>query len=79
LVPIDASLPPDTAVGRVVKEWNDSLKQRLGPEQTVGNRAAPIDPMVGCEEGDGYKITEAGTVCTQQGSRTLQAGNTNPG
>jgi 5'-nucleotidase len=37
LVPIDASLPRDTAVARVVKEWNDSLKQRLDREQTVGN------------------------------------------
>ena len=46
LVPIDASLPGDTAVARVVKEWSDSLKLRLGPEQTVGNTAAPIDPMV---------------------------------
>ncbi len=46
LVPIDASLPADTAVARVVKEWNDSLKKQLGPEQTVGNTAAPIDPMV---------------------------------
>ena len=46
LVPIDASLPADTAVARVVREWNDSLKQRLGPEQAVGNTAAPIDPMV---------------------------------
>jgi 5'-nucleotidase len=46
LVPIDASLPADTAVARVVREWNDSLKQRLGPEKTVGNTAAPIDPMV---------------------------------
>src|SRR5918995_1764495 len=27
----------DTAVARVVKEWNDSLKQRLDREQTVGN------------------------------------------
>ena len=79
LVPIDASLPPDTAVGRVVKEWNDSLKQRLGPEQTVGNTAAPIDPMVSCKKGDGYRITEAGTVCTQQDSRVAQPGNTNPG
>jgi 5'-nucleotidase len=43
LVPIDASLPADTAVARVVREWNDSLKQRLGPKQTVGNTAAPTD------------------------------------
>jgi 2',3'-cyclic-nucleotide 2'-phosphodiesterase (5'-nucleotidase family) len=46
LVQIDASLPADTAVAKVVKEWNDSLKQRLGPEQTVGTTAAPIDPTV---------------------------------
>jgi 2',3'-cyclic-nucleotide 2'-phosphodiesterase (5'-nucleotidase family) len=45
LVQIDASLPADTAVARVVKEWNDSLKQRLGSEQTVGNTVAPIDPV----------------------------------
>jgi 5'-nucleotidase / UDP-sugar diphosphatase len=45
LVQIDASLPADTAVARVVKEWNDSLKQRLGPERTVGNTVAPIDPV----------------------------------
>ncbi len=44
-VPIDASIPADTAVARVVRQWNDSLKRRLGPEQTVGNTAMPIDPM----------------------------------
>jgi 5'-nucleotidase len=36
LVPIDAGLPADTAVARVVREWNDSLKRRLGTEGTVG-------------------------------------------
>lgn len=44
LVPINASLPPDTAVERVVKEWNDSLRLRLGPERTVGQTREPIDP-----------------------------------
>jgi len=44
LVPINAALPPDTAVERVVKEWNDSLQRRLGPERTVGETKAPIDP-----------------------------------
>ncbi len=44
LVPIDAGLPADTAVARVVKAWNDSLTQRLGPVQTVGKTDVPIDP-----------------------------------
>ncbi len=44
LVPINAALPPDTAVARVVAEWNDSLKKRLGPARVVGNTTQPIDP-----------------------------------
>jgi 5'-nucleotidase len=56
LVPIDASLPPDTAVGRVVKEWYDSLKQRLDREQTVGNAATPADPMVSCRDPGGAAV-----------------------
>lgn len=43
-VPIDASLPPDTAVARVVAAWNDSLQKRLGPERTVGRTTIAIDP-----------------------------------
>ncbi len=46
LVRIDAALPADTAVARVVKEWNDSLQKRLGPERTVGTSTVPIDPMI---------------------------------
>ena len=45
LVPIDAALPPDTGVARVVREWNDSLKKRLGPERTVGRTSTAIDPI----------------------------------
>ncbi|MEO8089829.1 MAG: bifunctional metallophosphatase/5'-nucleotidase [Gemmatimonadales bacterium] len=44
LVPINATLPADTAVARVVAEWNDSLQKRLGPERVVGRTSAPIDP-----------------------------------
>ena len=45
LVPINAALPPDTAVARVVAEWNDSLARRLGPERDRGShRACAIDP-----------------------------------
>ena len=45
LVPIDAALPPDTAVARVISEWNDSLQKRLGPERTIGRTTTPIDPV----------------------------------
>jgi 2',3'-cyclic-nucleotide 2'-phosphodiesterase (5'-nucleotidase family) len=44
LVRINATLPPDTAVARVVAEWNDSLRRRLGPERIVGRTVLPIDP-----------------------------------
>jgi 2',3'-cyclic-nucleotide 2'-phosphodiesterase (5'-nucleotidase family) len=44
LVPIDAALPPDTAVARVVAEWKDSLQKQLGPERTVGRTTRAIDP-----------------------------------
>ncbi len=44
LVTIDGGIPADTAVARVVAEWNDSLQKRLGPERTVGSATAPIDP-----------------------------------
>jgi 2',3'-cyclic-nucleotide 2'-phosphodiesterase (5'-nucleotidase family) len=43
-VPIDGAVPPDTAVARVVAEWQDSLLARLGPERTVGGATMPIDP-----------------------------------
>jgi 2',3'-cyclic-nucleotide 2'-phosphodiesterase (5'-nucleotidase family) len=46
LVPIDAGLPADTAVARVVEAWRDSLQRRLGPVHTVGQTEVPIDPMV---------------------------------
>jgi 5'-nucleotidase len=43
LVPIDSRLPPDTTVSRIVENWEDSLRQRLGPERTIATTAIPID------------------------------------
>jgi 5'-nucleotidase len=43
LVPIDSRLPSDTAVSRLVEDWEDSLRQRLGPERAVATTTAPID------------------------------------
>ncbi len=44
LVPIEARLPPDTAVARVVAAWKDSLQRRLGPERPVATTSVVIDP-----------------------------------
>jgi 5'-nucleotidase / UDP-sugar diphosphatase len=44
LVPIDAVLPADTAVARIVAQWRDSVEQRLGPAQNVGNTQVSIEP-----------------------------------
>jgi 5'-nucleotidase / UDP-sugar diphosphatase len=69
LVPIDASLPADTAVARVVREWNDSLKRSTGavlsPADTV-RVASGADAA--CEKGAGYPMPQAAPVCVQQDS-----------
>ena len=44
LVQINAGLPPDTAVTRVVAAWKDSLRRRLGPEQAIATTSVTIDP-----------------------------------
>jgi 2',3'-cyclic-nucleotide 2'-phosphodiesterase (5'-nucleotidase family) len=43
-VPIDAGLPPDTAVARVVAMWGDSVQRRLGPARTLGTTEVRLDP-----------------------------------
>ena len=43
LVHIDSRLPDDSLVAPVVKAWEDTLRQRLGPERTLGQTAIPID------------------------------------
>ena len=47
LVPINAALPSDTAVARVVAEWDDSLQRQLGPKRIVAQTTIPIDPSTG--------------------------------
>lgn len=44
LVPIDATLPADSAVNVVVVAWKDSLHHRLGPERQVATTTVPIEP-----------------------------------
>jgi len=43
LVRIDASLPPDTLTSRVIADWGDSLRQRLGPLRQLGSTSVPIE------------------------------------
>ena len=43
LIVVDAAVPLDSAVERIVRRWNDSLKVRLGPERVIGTAAVPID------------------------------------
>jgi 2',3'-cyclic-nucleotide 2'-phosphodiesterase (5'-nucleotidase family) len=43
LVPINAALPPDTLTSRVVAEWADSLRQRLGPERQVATTSITLE------------------------------------
>ena len=43
LVHIDSRLPDDSLVAPVVQAWEDSLRQRLGPERIIGRTAVPID------------------------------------
>jgi 5'-nucleotidase len=47
LVRIDAVLPADTGVARVIRQWKDSLQQRLGPPRTVGTTTVWIGPSDG--------------------------------
>jgi 5'-nucleotidase len=43
LLPVRSTIPVDTAVERVVRAWDDSLKRRLGPERRVAELTAPLD------------------------------------
>ena len=42
-VQIDARLPEDTTVARIVAAWADSLRRRLGPERGLGTTDISID------------------------------------
>ena len=78
LVPINQALPPDTAVARVVAEWNDSLKKRLGPERIVGATTMPIDPSTGLsrkrESVVGDLVSDAMRSCTGADVALLNSG-----
>ena len=43
LVRIDAALPGDTLTTRVVEEWKDSVRERLGPVHEVGTSRVTIE------------------------------------
>ena len=43
LVHIDSRLPDDSLVAPVVHAWEDSLRERLGPERIIGRTPVPID------------------------------------
>ncbi len=43
LVHIDSRLPDDSLVAPVVHAWEDSLRERLGPERVIGRTPMPID------------------------------------
>jgi 2',3'-cyclic-nucleotide 2'-phosphodiesterase (5'-nucleotidase family) len=43
LVHIDSRLPDDSLVAPVVHAWEDSLRDRLGPERVIGRTPMPID------------------------------------
>ena len=43
LVHIDSRLPDDSLVAPVVHAWEDSLRERLGPERVIGRTPVPID------------------------------------
>ena len=43
LVHIDSRLPDDSLVAPVVRAWEDSLRERLGPERIIGRTPVPID------------------------------------
>jgi 5'-nucleotidase len=68
LVPINATLPADTAVARVVAEWNDSLQKRLGPERVVGITTMPIDPSTSLSRTRGSMVGNLVTDAVRSGT-----------
>ena len=43
LVHVDSRLPDDSLVAPVVHAWEDSLREKLGPERIIGSTPLPID------------------------------------
>jgi 2',3'-cyclic-nucleotide 2'-phosphodiesterase (5'-nucleotidase family) len=78
LVPIDQSLPPDTAVARVVRTWNDSVARQLGPVLEVGRTTTIIEPSNGMarrrESLLGNLVTDAMRAGTRADVALINAG-----
>jgi 2',3'-cyclic-nucleotide 2'-phosphodiesterase (5'-nucleotidase family) len=78
LVRIDANLPGDTAVVRVVDRWTDSLQQRLGPSRTVAATQVILDSSTAAarrrESVLGDLVTDAMRAGTRADLALLNAG-----
>jgi 2',3'-cyclic-nucleotide 2'-phosphodiesterase (5'-nucleotidase family) len=79
LVPINASLPPDTAVAGLVAIWRDSLQRRLGPPRQVGASTVWIGPSDGLSRRQesvlGDLVTDAMRAGTGADVALLNAGS----
>ncbi len=78
LVPINAALPADTAVARVVAAWRDSLQRRLGPAREIATTGVWIGPSSNLsrrrESVLGDLVTDAMRVGTGADIALLNAG-----
>jgi 2',3'-cyclic-nucleotide 2'-phosphodiesterase (5'-nucleotidase family) len=78
LLPVQPTIAPDTAVAPVVAAWADSLRQKLGPERTVGTLTAPLDArdeiQRRAETGLGDLVTDAIRAGTGADVALLNAG-----
>ncbi len=78
LVHIDSRLPDDSLVAPVVKAWEDSLQERLGPERVLGTTTVPIDArdVVGRSQESvlGDLVTDAMRAGTGADAAMLNAG-----
>jgi len=75
---VQPTIAPDTAVAPVVAAWADSLRQKLGPERTVGTLTAPLDTrdeiQRRAETGLGDLVTDAIRAGTGADVALLNAG-----
>jgi 5'-nucleotidase len=78
LVRIDARMPPDTAVARVVAAWTDSLRSRLGGDRPIATTGMALDardgPLRREERPVGNLITDAMRAGTGADVALINAG-----
>lgn len=78
LVTVDAGMPPDTAVARVVAAWTDSLRNRLGEDRPIATASIPLDardgPLRREERPIGNLITDAMRAGTGADVALINAG-----